>query len=214
MTTASRRSRYASLTETIARQERRSATRTMTIYRLVQVAHDGDEGLARCRNISDTGMRLDVKMPMAVNDKVRVTFSPTFALSGRIVWREGSDCGVAFERPIDCAELLHRSALEARTETREHTLNAHLPASVLVDGRTCPTLVSDISQHAMTLTQDGTLTPGLRVWIILQCGAEKAGVVQWVDDSSAGVMLLDPFSVDDLGSIRALELSCGKRRDD
>lgn len=185
--------------------ERRGATRTMTIYRLVQVEHDGDEGLARCRNISDTGMKLDLTMPAAVDDLVKVTFSPTFALSGRIAWIDGKDCGVAFDGRIDCADLLHRSASEAHASSaREPRLKANLPARMIVDGQNCRTIVSDISQHGMKLTHEGSLRAGLRICVVLQCGAKKAGIVRWADDKLAGMFLSEPFSVDELGSIRAL----------
>jgi hypothetical protein len=177
----------------------------MTIYRLVQVEHDGDEGLARCRNISDTGMKLDVKMPVAVDDGVKVTFSPTFALSGRVVWLEGTKCGVAFEGKIDCADLLHRSAAEAHADgAREPRLKINLPARVIIDGCSHRTLVSDISQHGMNLTHDGRLRPGLSVSVILRCGAKKAGIVRWANDTFAGLLLSEPFSVDDLGSKHSL----------
>lgn len=181
--------------------EPRSAERTMTIYRLVQVEHDGDEGLARCRNISDTGMKLDARMPMAVGDGVKVTFSPTFTLLGRIIWLEGTECGVAFEGKIDCADLLRRSATEAQADgTREPRLNVNLPARMILDGCSHQTLVSDISQRGMKLTHDNSLRPGSRVQVILKCGATKTGIVRWANDTFAGLLLSEPFSVDDLGS--------------
>lgn len=146
-------------------------------------------------------VKLDVQMPVAVDDGVKVTFSPTFALSGRIVRLEGTKCGVAFEGKIDCADLLHRSAAEAHADgTREPRLKVNLPVRVIIDGCSHRTLVSGISQHGMKLTHDGRLRPGLGVRVILRCGAKKAGIVRWANDTLAGLLLPEPFSVDDLGS--------------
>jgi hypothetical protein len=52
----------------------------------------------------------------------------------------------------------------------------------------------------MKLTHDNSLRPGSRVQVILKCGANKAGIVRWANDTLAGLLLSEPFSVDDLGS--------------
>lgn len=60
---------------------------------------------------------------------------------------------------------------------------------------------------------EGELIPGQVVWasgrdcgikIVLPSGLERAGVVRWTKDNSAGVMLLDPFTTQELGSARKL----------
>ena len=187
------------------RNERRGARRTMTIYRLVQIECECDEGLARCRNISDTGMMLDCRMAVAVGDEVRVTFSQTFAVVGRVVWTEGGSCGIAFARPIDCADLLRRSADESRCDrARPLRLKTSTSARLFVDGEIHPTHVCDISQRGMCVMHDGWLQPGMRVWIVLPCGAEKGALVRWAHEEQAGLFLSDPFSVEALGSVHAL----------
>lgn len=57
--------------------ERRNGQRTRTIYRLVHIGCTGDEGLARCRNISDGGVGLRLIMPVQLNDEITIAFSPT-----------------------------------------------------------------------------------------------------------------------------------------
>jgi hypothetical protein len=71
---------------------------------------------------------------------------------------------------------------------------------MIIDGYSHQTLVSDISQRGMKVTHDGRLRPGLSVRVILRCGANKAGIVRWANDTLAGLLLSEPFSVDDLGS--------------
>jgi hypothetical protein len=193
-----------------AMRDRRSAQRTLTIYRLVHVEHERDQGLGRCRNISDTGMKLDVHMAVAVGERVKVTFSPSLAVSGRIAWCELNECGVMFDERVDCAALLQQSSLEMHSDgAREPRLQATAKAKVIVDGQLLATVLDDISLHGMKVAHVPNLRPGLRVWVILECGAERAAVVRWVRGGHAGLFLSDPFSVEELGSVCAL--SAGTR---
>jgi hypothetical protein len=188
-------------------KERRSDNRIVTVCRHVKIEHGGDEGLARCRNISARGMALDTSIPLNLNDQVIVTFCRT-ELSGKVVWLGGNDCGIAFDEPVDCEQLLHNAALDTiRGASRPHRLKTNLPAKVAYEGRTRPTTVADVSVRGMKIAHDGDFQPGLHVRVILNSGCEKEGVVRWSRDNIAGIILLDPFAVEDLGSVQ--RLSCG-----
>ena len=200
-----RSSNRALTTEPAPRSESRcNDGRITTVYRHVKIEHDGDEGLARCRNISAGGMRLNASIPLNLNDHVIVTFCRT-ELTGQVVWLSGNDCGIAFDQPVDCEQLLHNAALDTiRGASRPHRLRASLPAKVAYEGKTCPTMVADISVRGMKIAHEGDFQPGLHVRVILNNGCEKEGVVRWSKDNIAGVILLDPFAVEDLGSVQRL----------
>lgn len=185
--------------------DRRSAQRTLTIYRLVQIDSGGDRGFARCRNISDSGVRLDLSMPLEIGAAVEIAFSPSNVLPGRVVWKVDHSCGIAFDAKVDSAHVLTRSAAELHGDrARPFRLSANLPARVSSDGRTRATTVLDISQRGVKLTHDGSFHRGMSIRVVLASGAEREGVVQWVEDHTAGVYFIEPFSVDELGSIKAL----------
>lgn len=185
-------------------ERRRETQRTKTAYRLVKVARDGDEGLARCRNISDGGMKLNVSIPLDLNDRVTVTLSTT-DLSGRVIWVNGKDCGIAFDEPVDCARLLNGLSPEVAVNPgRGLRLNTNLPATIDVFGETSQAIISDISVREMKIANDSNFHPGLKVRVILDNGHERDGVVRWSRDNIAGVMLLEPFDIDDLGSVQRL----------
>ena len=193
---------------------RRQSCRTKTVYRLVKVVHDGAEGLARCRNLSDGGMKLNVSIPLDLNDQVTVTLSTT-ELSGRVIWVNGKDCGIAFDEPVDCARLLESATQEsAATSARPPRLNTNLPATINVFGETSKAIVSDISVRGMKIANDGNFQPGLKVRVILDNGYERDAVVRWSRDNIAGVMLLEPFNVDDLGSVQRLRPPAHSRTSD
>lgn len=198
--------------------DRRRDRRVKTVYRLVKVEHDSaaghDEGLARCRNLSDGGAKLDLAMPLQLNDRVTISFSPETLIDGRIIWISGGSCGVAFDQRIDSGELLRSDTTTAnngmpsedKARPRSPRLKTNLPAKIVYHGTTREAVVTDVSVRGMKIANDGNFHPGLNVRVILADGREKEGVVRWSRDNIAGVMLLDPFGVEELGSVHRL---CG-----
>lgn len=190
--------------------DRRGEVRFVTVYRLVKVHHDGDEGLGRCRNISDGGAKLDLNMELAVGDHLTVAFSSVDTVDGTVVWRRRHEYGIVFDEAIDCMSVLgHLGEPFGSAQVRPPRLNTNLPARVAYDGGTVRGTVSDISVRGMKIAGNHSFEPGLRVRVILEGGREREGVVRWSRDNTAGVMLLEPFAVEDLGSARRLELSYG-----
>ena len=150
-------------------------------------------------------MKLDIAMPIELNEIVTVTFSPTFKLSGKVVWVNGHECGVAFDGTIDSAALLSHSSAEVHCDGyREPRLPLNVSARLRCSGYAQQTTINDISLHGMKLTHDGTLHPGLYVRVEMSCGLQKIAMVRWTKGNLAGLFLLEPFGVDDLGSIRTL----------
>lgn len=189
----------------MAAPDRRRSPRAMTVYKVVKIERKGDEGLARCRNISDTGMKLDVAMPLSLNDNLTIELTPDLALPARVVWTNGDQCGVAFERSIDCSRLLTRTADEKRREgSRSPRLNSDISARISVDGELHPTTISNISQQGMLVSHKGKFRPGLHVSVMLDDGTEKSAIVQWTHDNYAGLFLIDHFSVTELGDLQSV----------
>lgn len=194
-----------------APDDRRGDRRIKTVYRLVKVEHDQDEGLARCRNLSDGGVKLDLAMPLNLNDRITISFSPKTLIDGRVIWFSGDSCGVAFDELIDSDQLLRsgmiansRMLADEKLRNRSPRLKTNLPAKIAYHGATHEAVVTDISVRGMKIANDGNFHPGLNVRVILADGREKEGVVRWSHDNIAGVILLDPFGVEELGSVHRL----------
>jgi hypothetical protein len=62
----------------------------------------------------------------------------------------------------------------------------------------------DISQRGAKVVHDGRFFAGLAVKIQINPEIERRGIVRWSRDGIAGVQLMVPLSVDDLGSISLL----------
>lgn len=186
--------------------DRRADARFLTVYRLVKVQHDGDEGLGRCRNISDGGARLELHMDLELGEHVTVAFSPFDSVTGKVVWVAGNDYGIEFDESVDCLGLLGNAAGRP-APPRAPRLATNLPAKVIYPGGSCNSVVSDLSVRGMKIASTQEFHPGLHVRVMLSGGRETEGVVRWTRDNVAGVMLLDPFSVEELGSVKRLSQS-------
>ncbi|MBN8816230.1 MAG: PilZ domain-containing protein [Sphingomonas sp.] len=184
--------------------DRRSASRIRTVYRVARVRARGDEGLARVHNLSDEGMMLELGFPVMLNDTVRIDLTETVSLEGKVIWTEGGRCGLKLRRPVDSADLLRQMCEEQRSgATRPLRLGMRRPAMTASEFGLKPVSVVDISQRGMKLAHDGSFRPGLAVKVTTDTGIERRGVVRWTRDDLAGVILTEPFTVAELGSLRS-----------
>src|SRR5690606_36265061 len=135
---------------------RRRYERSRLVYRLVHVEHEGDEGLARCRNISDGGMKLDLSMPVTPGAEIEVAFSGEHIFVGKVIWARNGQCGVALDHRIDSDALLRESAAETRSKGFPGLrLQKNVIGTLRFDGLTRRVCVQELSQHGLTLTHDG-----------------------------------------------------------
>lgn len=186
-------------------EDRRGDTRIRTVYRIARLQAESDVGLARVRNISDGGMRLSIGMALSPGDRVVVALSETLILEGHVVWAEDAECGIQFIEGVDSRDVLRRAAEEARLRTaRPPRLSLSHPIVVVSERGMHVTHVYDVSQRGMKIGHDGHLAPDVSVKIILGPGIERRGTVRWVRDNLAGLILTEPFSVQELGSTKAL----------
>jgi hypothetical protein len=185
--------------------ERRAVPRLQTVLRVGRVVAAHDEGLVRVTNISDQGAHLRIRLCVLAGEFLTLELAEDVRLAGRVVWTSGDECGVQFDRPIDCGALLSRLAASAAQGLARPV---RLPVAALAVIRSENGLrlakVSDVSQRGMKLSHDGSFTQGLNIKITLASGLERLGVVRWSKDNVAGIMLLQPLSADDLGSARSL----------
>lgn len=184
--------------------DRRAGSRLRTVYRVARVRARGDEGLARVHNLSDDGIMIELGFPVMLNDIVRIDLTESVSLDGRVVWTDGSRCGLKLRRSIDSPTLLRKMCEEQRSRaTRPMRLPMGHTAMTSSECGLKPVSVVDISQRGMKLAHDGSFQPGLAVKVTTDAGIERRGVVRWSRDGLAGVILTEPFTVAELGSLRS-----------
>lgn len=186
-------------------QDRRAADRVQTVFRVARVITARDEGLARIRNMSDLGAGLRMPIPVSVSDALALELADGVELRGHVIWVRDEEYGLRFDKPINCAELLAGLATGSRCGlTRPVRLPVAAAALTRSERGLRKVRVVDISQRGVKLVHDGSLTAGLGLQLSLPCGLDRQGIVRWTRDDRAGVMLLEPLSVEALGSARSL----------
>lgn len=162
------------------RMSDRRAERRLRTPRVVRVAHDGDAAYARCRDFSDTGMKLDLTVPLELNDVVTVALSPSILLCGTVAWVKGRECGVVFDGAVDSAALL--DAVEPPQGV------IHSPATLaLLGGRQ---VSNQPLSSRRTSGQTGVqFQAGLAVTVMVGPNREQRGVVRWANGNIAALEL-------------------------
>ncbi len=150
-------------------------------------------------------MRLTIGIPIVVGDTLEVAISETLNFIGQVVWVENGECGIHFAEQVDSISALKSAAEETRAgRSRPPRLSASQPVVVETERGLRVAQLRDISQHGMKITNDGSLTPGLAVKILIGPGVERRGYVRWATERMAGLILTEPLSVEQLGSVSAL----------
>ena len=175
--------------------ERRRGQRIHTVLRVAKVSRAHDVGLWRVRNLSDGGMMMATSVPVAAGERLAIALSDGVTLDGTLRWWDGALCGVAFDRPVDCAALLHELVAEQRAPFyRPPRLPVSTRAIVYCDKGLHSVRLFNLSQHGAGFCHDGRLLPGTAAKLLFEDGDEHRGVVRWSHDGRAGMYLVEPFA--------------------
>jgi hypothetical protein len=159
-------------------RDKRTQSRTRTA-RTVQVAHGGEAAYARCRDLSDTGMKLDLTAPLDLNEQVTVALSRSVVLCGTVAWVNGRECGIVFDGPVDSAALIEAVDWQPAYAPPPATLD--LLDSRRVSGRT--------ARHGSGSTQPVRFQPGLAVIVVTGPDCEQRGMLRWATGNVAALEL-------------------------
>jgi hypothetical protein len=184
-----------------ARHERRETPRFHTVLRVAQVTRDHDVGLWRVRNISDSGMMLVAHVRVAPGERLVVSLSDSVSVAGRAIWWDGERCGIAFDRPIDCAATLAGLVAEQKSARyRPPRLTVATRAIAWCDKGLHTVRVYNLSQHGAAFLHDGCFRPGMAAKLHFETGEDYRGVVRWSEEGRAGLFLTDPIPCEQLES--------------
>ena len=180
--------------------------RLATVNRVARLFVGDEPGLARLHRISDGGVELSSTMDLQIGQMVQLDLSETVSTRVTVIAKDGTRYDLAFERKVNCAELLRQLVAEARSSrARPLRLTTRL---MRANGRSLNGVhqleLENISQCGMKVRHDGSFQAGLRLSIQLPNGRECRGIVQWTDERRAGLLLLDILSTDELGSVSRL----------
>lgn len=185
--------------------DRRGSSRMRAVFFVVRVVRDGDAGLFRLQNISDSGLSLVAHVGFDVGERVSISILEDLTVKGTVMWYDGQKCGVRFDWPINSEDIL-RIGAQRRTDPRGRPMR--LPterlATSYAENGIRPVRITDVSQGGVGFKHDGTFRPGMFVKFIIEGGTERSGVVRWSAERHGGVYLIEPLNYRDLESAREL----------
>jgi hypothetical protein len=184
-----------------ASDERRASPRIRTVFFVVRITRDADAGLFLVRNISDLGMNVVAHVPMTVGERLSIALSESVSVTGSVAWCEGRFCGVEFDAPIDCGYHLRSLAGAKRSHRRAAMrLPVMKRATSYSQAGIHSVTVTDVSPRGVGLAHSGAIRPGMFIRLVLESGATRRGAVCWSKNGHAGVLLGEPFTLEELES--------------
>ena len=174
--------------------ERRESRRFHTVLRVAQVIREHDVGLWRVRNISDRGVMLTTGVQVIPGERLTINLSDAIGVEGRAVWWDGERCGVAFDRPIDCAAVLGALVMERKQPRyRPPRLDVATRAIAYCDKGLHSVRVYNLSHHGAAFSHDGCFRSGMAAKLHFETGEDYRGIVRWSEEGRAGLYLTDPI---------------------
>lgn len=181
-------------------EERRSDRRTTTVYRPVLIESEEIAGFCLLRNISSEGMMGRFFTNFVANTAVTIQFNEHLAARGKVSWSREGMIGIQFAAPIDVPTILHglsNSPLRGKVN-RAPRLQVQANIQIVMDGRTVPVEVQDISQKGLKV-RTAYLRAGDEVTVLLDGLEPKKAVVRWTQPQLAGLNFIRPLAFEQLG---------------
>jgi PilZ domain len=176
--------------------ERRQQERQLTILRVGILVIEGRRELCLIRNISAGGLLAHVYGAVRPEQEVTVELKSNQQIGGRIVWFEDGNAGIAFDAPVDIADLLANPPLLGNGwRPRLPRVEIDRLATLRAGAETDWVQVRDISQGGVKIETDRPLEAGAEVVVTLEYFRPVAGTVRWQRDQACGVAFnqLIPF---------------------
>lgn len=180
--------------------DKRAWFRTRTICRVVKVKARGQQAMGRVHNISNGGVCLSTPIHMMRGDLIKLYFTDTLWIGGRIVWRGAESCGVQFDHPVNCRQLLADATSSCMQSAGEPlTLTVCSLVTVSTGETAVRTTLRSLSPLCLRLEARPSLPAGTSGTIQLPSGHQARGVVRSVVGEEATFLLCTPLNAAQIG---------------
>ena len=178
-------------------RERREGERHLKILRVGVLIIDGRRELCLIRNISAGGLMAHVYRSVQAGEPVTVELKSNQQVTGRFVWTDEPNAGIAFDSPVDIAELLSNPpVLDNGWRARAPRVEVDRPAVLRAGAQTHKAQTIDVSQRGAKLATDQPIPVGTEIVLRLEDFRPIAGVVRWQTETACGIAFNEtiPFS--------------------
>lgn len=176
--------------------ERRQKDRQMSVFRLAKIESGVAEGWGFIKNISNSGVMLEIHPSFELGETARVALTDEMELVGTIRWRKGPLVGMQFCSDINATELLanlviHNKYKPARLPRVQMTRSIMMRiGSSIVKAEIC-----DISPGGARINARYMCEVGNRLTLMVPELGDVAGTVRWQKDQQIGIKFQERVSV-------------------
>lgn len=178
--------------------ERRQGTRLITILRVGKLISADSQELCLIRNISEGGLMAHVYSHHQIGDRVVIEFKSDQHVSGTIRWAEDENVGVAFDEPIDVAEVLRTQAAGDGKRPRSPRLEVRGRARLKVGEEIWRVEVRNLSQGGAKIEIAAPLPIGEDAVITVDGLRPVKAVIRWQEFGCAGLEFIPAIPFDEL----------------
>eukprot|EP01013_Petalomonas_cantuscygni_P015350 TRINITY_DN3162_c0_g1_i1.p1 TRINITY_DN3162_c0_g1~~TRINITY_DN3162_c0_g1_i1.p1 ORF type:complete len:317 (+),score=30.69 TRINITY_DN3162_c0_g1_i1:1272-2222(+) len=183
----------------LVEEDRRKQNRHIAMLRLAKIKSETGEGWGFIKNLSATGMMVEVHPNFELGDKVSALLTEDQELSGSVKWRKNSLAGIQFSAPVDIAKVL------AKPHDPKHGRVSRLPRiemkhpiDLYLGSRLIHADICDISPAGICVNTDFTFEIGKKLRLSVPDLLDANGTVRWQSGSRVGIIFAKRLPLDDL----------------
>lgn len=180
-------------------EDRRKQDRHIAMLRLAKIKAESGEGWGFIKNLSATGMMVEVHPDFDLGDTVSALLTEEQELTGTVRWRKKASAGIEFSTPIDLAKVLSKpnDAKQGRVSRLPRIEMKH-PISIYQGSRLIPADICDISPAGICVRTDHTFEIGKKLRLSVPELLDITGTVRWQSDARVGIVFSQRLPLDDL----------------
>lgn len=192
--------------------ERREHNRQIAILRIAKIISGSREGWGYVKNLSASGMMVQLASDFELGNMVTVILSEGQELTGSVQWRESNSVGIQFSEPVDIAEMLEKTSPRQNGRvSRIPRVKVTHPVSLLMGLQLVQADICDISPTGICVRTDVTIEKGKQVRMLVTGLIDISGVVRWQSGNRIGISFNQRLPLNDL--MRWLSYNCDAAND-
>lgn len=169
------------------------------MLRLAKVKSGRREGWAFVRNLSASGMMLEVHSDFEMDGIVTVILTENQHLEGNIRWRQDASIGIEFDTPIDIEAMLKKTSERKDGQiARLPRVQMKHPVIIKCGVRSIQADICDISPTGVCVRADHVFETGKRLKLMVPQMPDIEGIVRWQADSRIGIAFTERLSIHNL----------------
>ena len=180
-------------------EDRRKQDRHIAMLRLAKIKAESGEGWGFIKNLSATGMMVEVHPNFDLGDNVSAHLTEEQELTGKVRWRKKALAGIEFFSPIDIGQVLAKpcDAKHGRVSRLPRIEMKH-PINLYQGSRIIRADICDISPAGICVATDFTFEIGKSLRLSVPDLLDINGSVRWQSGNRVGIVFSKRLPLDDL----------------